>query len=269
MPLKLHSNTNTTTLKLRNENNAGGFFVRKGPPDIVRDGLVMHLDAANPYSYVSGSSTWFDLTGNNNSGSLFNGPIYSNNNGGSIVFDGVDDVVIIGKFPYTLNNIGTNDVTVNVWSKISVSDANIRYQIGVFPRVGTAFPLGYVNGKMHASFSGYNDTTPYFFSVYGTSTTLPLNTWIMTTSVIDRSSDIKLYFNGEIEPTSGSANISSVDGVTFNLSSVYPVCIGGSEFRGPQRLHQGSISIAQLYFRALSAAEVKQNYDAIKGRYGL
>ncbi len=269
MPLKLHSNTNTTTFKLRNENNAGSFYVRKGPPDIVRDGLVMHLDAANPYSYVSGSSTWFDLTGNNNSGSLTNGPIFSSENGGSIVFDGVDDVVIIGKFPYTLNNIGTNDVTVNVWSKISVSDANFRYQLGVYPRGGAAFPLGYVNGKMHAMLFGNDGTSSYGFPVYGTATTLPLNTWIMTTAVMDRSSDIKLYFNGEPEPVSGSADISSVDGVNFVPSSVYPVCIGGSVFRSPLRLHQGNVSIAQLYFRTLSAAEVKQNYDAIKGRYGL
>jgi hypothetical protein len=269
MPLKLHSNTNTTTFKLRNENNAGSFYVRKGPPDIVRDGLVLHLDAANPYSYVSGSNTWLDLTGNNNSGSLTNGPIYSTDGGGSIVFDGVDDVVIIGQYPYTLNNIGTSDVTVNVWSKISVSDANIRYQLGVFPRIGAAFPLGYVNGKMHALLNGRSPTATYNFPVYGTATTLPLNTWIMTTAVMDRSSDIKLYFNGEVEPTSGSVDISSADGINFVVQDVYPVCIGGSEFRGPLRLHQGSISIAQLYFRALSAAEVKQNYDAIKGRYGL
>ena len=269
MSFKLHSNTNTTTFKLRNENNAGSFFVRKGPPDIVRDGLIMHLDAANPYSYVSGSTTWFDLTGNNNSGSLFGGPTFSDENGGSILFDGTDDLVIIGQYPYNLNNIGTNDVTVNVWSKISISDANLRYQLGVFPRVGAAFPLGYVNGKMHASLAGSDGTTIYYFPVYGTSTTLPLNTWIMTTAVIDRSSDIKLYFNGEPEPTSGSIDISSVDGVNFIPSSIYPVCIGGSVYRSAQRLHQGRISIAQLYFRALSAEEVKQNYDAIKGRYGL
>jgi hypothetical protein len=85
-------------------------------PSIVKDGMVMCLDAANRKSFVSGSDTWFDLTGNNNTGSLQNGPVFSSQNGGSLTFDGVDDYVIIGKSPYQLPTIGTNDVTINVWS---------------------------------------------------------------------------------------------------------------------------------------------------------
>ena len=62
---------------------------------IVTNGLVLALDAANPKSYVSGSTTWRDLSGNNNSGSLVNGPTYSSDSGGSIVLDGVDDGVTV------------------------------------------------------------------------------------------------------------------------------------------------------------------------------
>jgi hypothetical protein len=264
MPLKLHSNSNTTTFKLRNENNAGSFYVRKGPPDIVRDGLVMHLDAANPYSYVSGSGTWVDLTGNNNSGSLINGPIYSSDNGGNIIFDGINDLVIIGYGsvipPLPL---GTNDVTINVWSKITNNDGTERFLFGTMPRI-TSYTLGYLGNKMY---SFLQSSPGYAFPVYGT-TTLPTDTWIMTTTVMDRSADIKLYLNGEVEQTSGSMDISSADGVNFG-PSVYPLCVGGGFLRSPLRLHQGNISLVQLYFRTLSAQEVKQNYDAIKGRYGL
>lgn len=268
MSFKLHSNTNTTTFKLRNENNAGSFFVRKGPPDIVRDGLIMHLDAANPYSYVSGSETWFDLTGNNNSGSLWNGPTFSGENGGSIVFDGTNDVVVIGQIPWLLSTLGTNDVTINVWSKISTSDGAERFQFGIIPRAIT-FSLGYLGNKMYSVLLGNSGSLGYYFPVYGT-TTLPTDTWIMTTTVMDRSSDIKLYLNGAVEQTSGSIDISSADGVYFDGGTVNPVVIGGQVFRGiPLRTHQGNISLVQLYFRTLSAAEVKQNYDAIKGRYGL
>jgi hypothetical protein len=267
MPLKLHSNTNTTTFKLRNENNAGSFYVRKGPPDIVRDGLVLHLDAANPYSYVSGSSNWFDLTGNtNNTGLLANGPVFSGDNGGSIVFDGVDDIVRVGTgYPLPL---GTNDVTINVWSKITTNDGAERHHFGTVLRLYGSYNAGYSGNKMYAALGNNPGSNPFYFPVYGTATTLPLNTWIMTTTVMDRSSDIKLYFNGEIEPTSGSIDISSADGVYLS-ASLFGLWVGGVAFRSPARLHQGNISLVQVYFRTLSAEEVKQNYDAIKGRYGL
>ena len=65
-----------------------------GGPNIITNGLVLALDAANTKSYVSGSTVWRDLSGNNNSGSLTNGPTFNSANGGSIVFDGVDDYCV-------------------------------------------------------------------------------------------------------------------------------------------------------------------------------
>ena len=56
-----------------------------GGPDIIQDGLVFAVDAANKKSYTSGSSTWVDLAGSNN-GTLTNGPTFDSGNGGSIVF---------------------------------------------------------------------------------------------------------------------------------------------------------------------------------------
>ena len=63
-------------------------------PKIITDGLVLYLDAANPYSYVSGSTVWNDISRTMTSGSLINGPTFSSANNGSIVFDGVNDYVI-------------------------------------------------------------------------------------------------------------------------------------------------------------------------------
>jgi hypothetical protein len=62
-------------------------------PKIVTDGLVLALDAGNTKSYTSGSTTWFDKSGFGNNGTLTNGPTFSSANGGSIVFDGVNDYV--------------------------------------------------------------------------------------------------------------------------------------------------------------------------------
>jgi len=62
-------------------------------PKIVTNGLSFYVDASNTKSFVSGSTVWNDLTINSNNGTLTNGPTFSRNNGGSIVFDGVDDRV--------------------------------------------------------------------------------------------------------------------------------------------------------------------------------
>ena len=79
---------------------------------VVTSGLVLCLDAGNGKSFVSGSSTWFDLSRNGNNGTLTNGPTYNTASGGSIVFDGIDDHIYLGD----VLDLGTSDLTINVWS---------------------------------------------------------------------------------------------------------------------------------------------------------
>jgi len=79
-------------------------------PTIVTNGLVLALDAGDKNSYVSGSTTWFNLTGVNN-GTLTNGPTFNTGSGGSIVFDGTNDRV---QLPNALIT-GTGDFTVSAW----------------------------------------------------------------------------------------------------------------------------------------------------------
>jgi hypothetical protein len=69
--------------------------IRRGP-NIVTDSLVFAVDAANPSSYVSGSTTWKDQTINQNNGTLTNGPTFDSGNQGSVVFDGSNDYVDYG-----------------------------------------------------------------------------------------------------------------------------------------------------------------------------
>ncbi len=70
--------------------------IRRGP-NIVTDGLVFAVDAANPSSYVSGSGVWKDQTINQNNGTLINGPTFDSENGGSINFDGTDNYIDCGR----------------------------------------------------------------------------------------------------------------------------------------------------------------------------
>ena len=78
-------------------------------PSIVMNGLVLALDAANSKSYPGSGTTWTDLSGNSNTGTLTNGPTYNSANGGSIVFDGVDDGVNI---PHNSNIDIRNQITI-------------------------------------------------------------------------------------------------------------------------------------------------------------
>jgi hypothetical protein len=88
-------------------------------PKVVTDGLVLYLDAANPNSYVSGSTTWRDISRGGSNGTLINGPTYSSANGGSIVFDGTNDYVNCGDI---LNY--SNNFSANCWVSVSTSGVN-------------------------------------------------------------------------------------------------------------------------------------------------
>ena len=87
-------------------------------PSIVTSGLVLNLDAANMKSYPRSGTTWRDLSGLGNNGTLTNGPTFNSQNGGSIVFDGVDDYASINN---TIGNFGTSDFTINFFFKLCLN----------------------------------------------------------------------------------------------------------------------------------------------------
>ena len=84
-------------------------------PKIVRSGLVLTLDAADRKSYAGSGTAWNDLSGNSINGTLTNGPTFSSVNGGSIVFDGIDDFISLGT-PSALK-FASGSFTVDMWFK--------------------------------------------------------------------------------------------------------------------------------------------------------
>jgi hypothetical protein len=235
-------------------------------PNIVTDGLVLYLDAANIKSYPGSGTTWNDLSRGENNGTLINGPTFDSSNGGSIVFDGVDDFTNFGD----ILNLGTNNCTINVWLKINSSWAsgsryfvskaraagqNYRYAFGFTP---TRELLGFVQGN------GGADIVPR------TITTLNLNEWYMCTMVINRDSIIQLYINGILQSTTSDATISQWNGLNFQ--SINPFRVGSYTAADNILVFipvPGNISQTLMYFRALSAQEILQNYNSTKSRFGL
>jgi len=215
---------------------------------IVTNGLVLALDAGNTKSYTSGSTTWRDISGNNNSGSLLNGPTFSSQNGGSIAFDGVDDygalssnLVLNGPFTWIINcrsntlsaaeNRQTYLAGSNNWFEQSDND--------------TLFVV---------------NTNEVSFNLELPVGILPQNTWynIAVTRKVDNTFDF--YYNG-IKQTLRSGDTTPVSG-SYNISRLGAIVGGG-------RYWNGNIAQILIYNKALSSTEVLQNYNATKTRFGL
>ena len=210
-------------------------------PSIVTNGLVLCLDAANPKSYPGSGTTWYDLSGNGNHGTLTNGPTYDSNNGGSIVFDGVDDYVALSDNIVSLNG----DWSISIWAKIN-SDLNPRLMTIITPTDNLT--VGYMKTTL----------TPFIridnSSIISTSS---LNTATWTNIVYQITNSVReIYINGiKTSTTSG--------GITANAQ--YSAVGGG--YAG--YCTNGNISISIMYYRALSAAEIAQNFAAHRRRYGI
>jgi len=229
-------------------------------PRIVTSGLVLALDAADANSYVSGSTVWSDLSGGGNTGTLTNGPTYNSANGGSIVFDGVDDFVDLSNNSLDSVISGINNFTISCW--VYKTNAN-----GLLFSAWDTAP----NRKMYIGFIddivrvvGSSDGSDFFIA---TGNVLPNNSWyniVVTRLGNSGNSGISIYVNTALNPLFFSGIFTSIISNSTNyrlgnrqdtINNAFPL--------------NGKISNVQIYNRALTASEVLQNYNALKGRYGL
>jgi hypothetical protein len=215
-------------------------------PKVITDGLVLYLDAANQYSYVSGSTSWNDISRGGNNGTLVNGPTYSSANGGSIVFDGTNDYVSI---PYS-NIISTpTSFTLSIWVKILSTPAGYRGLMVIGRDTGTWYSIYYASGYFVMATSGGNVFSP---------NPIVIGNWYNVVFTAAGSTGL-LYENGVQVQTRSYTPPSISTGSNFYIGSA----TSGMEFSN------SNIALASEYNRALSATEVLQNYNATKTRFGL
>jgi hypothetical protein len=235
-----------------------------GGSNIITDGLVLWLDAANRKSYPGSGTSWLDLSGNNNTGTLTNGPAFSSANNGSIVFDGVDDSISV--LNNSSLNFGTNPFTVSVILYIRRSGLFGSREYGIINK-NTTFQSSAGWGM---ELSTYGSTSPFdlinyqFYntgqSVWGNSNTaiqVPTNTWFQVTG-IRNSTNASLYYNGVLRTEKSSSDMG------LSVSNATNIVMGYNSWGV---YFPGNIALTQIYNRALSAQEVRQNYDALKSRY--
>ena len=220
-------------------------FVSAAPTtaSIITTGLVLNLDAGNLASYPGTGTTWTDLSGNGNNGTLINGTSYSSLNGGTMLFDGINDMVSVAHSP----NLNSTTITVSMWIKFgsSLSGDKVLFSKG---SEGSRTYWFYESNGVYFAYGGFTGRIPAEILV---------NQWCNIVGV-QTSTTTLIYLNGVLYSSGGGAASSTTTqgiGINSYSSGIY---------------HASAKNIPQvaIYNRALSATEVLQNFDALKSRYG-
>ena len=221
-------------------------------PPIVTDGLVFCVDAANQRSYPKSGTTWSDLVGANN-GTLTNGPTFDAGNGGSIVFDGANDYVDLG----TNASISTSSAfSLDCW-------VNLTSYVGGFPTIiqlKTNTSNGWnISLSQSGSYRGIVFGSTSTWSRLKTDNPPSIGVWHHISINYDTSNYL-VYLNLSLQGLTGA---SAFNGTTQNnyLGSTNQAA------RGATDTWNGYISSVKLYNRALTADEIRQNYQATVGRF--
>ena len=220
-------------------------------PNTITDGLVLALDAANHKSYPGTGTTWSDLSGNDNTGTLINGPTFDSGNGGSIEFDGTNDYVTLSEGDLSFPNDNA-DFTCEVVVKLdTVASSQNFFQQEDSGGTGRTWVFLRNSAGNHA-----------FSSFLGGSDLLLTSLGVPTAGVI---------YHVHIKYESGVLHI-GYNGVWYQSStrSIDENCTGGFRIgasKSTLSLIDGNIYCVRVYNRALSATEILQNYNATKTRY--
>lgn len=221
---------------------------------IVTNGLVLYLDAGNPLSYSGSGTTWYDLSGNGNNGTIV-GATFNSANKGVFVFNNPSSA---SGSEYV--NMGANFVgqptafTVNHFIYLEAS----QLERTIFSNYESPSDSGWVTGISDST----NNVLKFYLgsTTLFSSTTLSNQVWYNVAITYD-SGNPKIYINGVLDASS-SNTINYVAGNTLNNQ------IGRLSGLAIQYFY-GRIGNVMYYNRALSATEITQNFNAQKSRFGL
>jgi len=227
-------------------------------PKIVTNGLVLALDAGNIKSYRSGSTSWFDLSGSTTTGSLVNGPTFNSDNIGSIVFDGSNDYVAIP----SSSLVSSSQMTFDVWNfGISAQASSVVYFTNAAGHRLLNIHLPFIGNNIFFDAGNGSGNIGSWDRIFKTATNAEYQGWHYW--AFTKNSDagtMRIYRNGELWH-SGSGLTAPIGAASVDGN------LGGAVGQG--FYHIGRIGSAKLYSRELSAAEIRENYNATKSRFGL
>ena len=228
-------------------------------PNIVTDGLVYAMDAGSARSY-DGTTSLNDLVGSN-TGTLTNGVTYQSINGGVFDFDGVDDYITVGG----ISAITSNLITVCTWVKRDADGWNgALFGFGTAP--GSTQDIYFWGGDGSRQF-GYNTWNSDSWGFTGSTATGEImdGEWHYLTAVLNRSTITSslIYVDGV------SKSLSQVRGTTQTRTPSTNFGIGLNGWNGGNQLLNGNLANTFIYNKQLTQAEITQNYNAQKSRFGI
>ena len=226
-----------------------------GGPNTIETGLIVSVDAANPTSYPGSGTTWRDLSGNSKNGTT-SGATYGSQNGGVFNFDGVNDTISFGTgntfFPLT-------NFTIDLWTQSK----------GTVPTTGTTPGLfGFTFG-----IRAYFDLTNRIVLSISSGSSLQNLTYTHGTNIRDDGSwnnivfqatptNSYIYLNGELKASRS---------LTWLGDTIWPTNTWnlGRDNNNSTQFFTGSIASYKMYNAALTLSQIQQNFNAMRGRFGI
>jgi hypothetical protein len=218
-------------------------------PGIVTTNLSMFLDAGNASSYPGSGTDWTDLSGNSRNGTLTNGPTYTSADGGAIVFDGTND------FVQCSGSITATAATFVTWMRRNGPQDD--FDGIIYSRGAAATGISFFGTTNKISYTWNNAVNTYSWD---SGLTIPDLTWCMV-AVSVTSTTATAYL------CQSSGITSATNTVSHTSTTLDAIRIGQDNLAS--RYFNGRIATAMIYDRALSAGEITQNFNALRGRYGL
>jgi len=226
-------------------------------PRIVTDGLVLHLDAGNRKSYPGSGTTWFDMSGNGNNGTNSN-MTYVNDVQGAFSFNNSSSVSTI---PNSSSLNPTTGLTIEAWVKFDGNDSDFIFEKG---DVNTQYSLfshgGSLNDLRFRTYhGGYGSHTD--LSVNKTTVGISTGNWYHCVGSWDGSLK-KIFVNGALK--------GQQSGITANLvTRTTGAAVGRFGGTSTGYYFGGDIAKVAIYSIGLNNSQVLNNYNALKGRFGL
>jgi hypothetical protein len=249
-------------------------------PQISLNGLVLCLDAGNPKSYPGSGTTWTDLSGRGQNFTLYNSPTFSSNNGGEILFSGINDYARI-RNSSSINLLSSNG-TVEVWFR-SISSTLGAFSYGRLISFSNEANTGSDTSSTQGS---SNDFSTYFClvknnnvesiavwyknnpSAFGPATLVNTNTYfnaVVSWSTSGASMTFNFYLNG----TNTNTSTVTQSGYSINASTITIGQNSAGALTAPLESSSCAFSSVKLYNRALTASEIRQNFNALRGRFSI
>lgn len=225
---------------------------------IVTDGLVLNLDAGDSSSYPGTGTLWTDLSTSGNDAALVNGPTFSTDGGGNIVFDGVNDYASV-----VSSNWGTGSFSISMWFNAGTGLNTAGYQMLLG---GSNYSTGGGSGIGHYLLNNTIKTWVYnggsVTNIFTSSGVLTQSNWYNLVIVRELNSEWRWYLNDSLTGSNSTQLLSgSFSSPNSHISAHY---------NSPNNFNfNGSIAEVSIYDKALSVTEINQNYNALKNRFGL